>query len=49
MNGRSEELRNQTSNEVTKKGRNEISEEGKKEEIIHRCVDERKIVGETKH
>jgi len=27
----------------------EISEEGKKEVIIHSCVDERKIVRETKH
>jgi len=47
MNGRMEELRNQTSNEVTKKGRKKISEEGNKEGIIHSCVDEKKIVGET--
>jgi hypothetical protein len=49
MIGRMEELRNQTSNEFTKKRRKKISEEGKKEGIIHSCVDERKIVGETKH
>jgi len=49
MKGRMEELRNQTSNEVTKKGRRKISEEGNKEGIIHSCVDKRKIVGETNH
>jgi hypothetical protein len=49
MIGRMEELRNQTSKELTKKGRKKISEEGKKEGIIHSCVDESKIVGETNH